>query len=139
MLFGPMAPNPDGKKWFADGFQAHGELVRYDSASRAFVPFLAGISAGDLSFSRDAKWIAYVFYPERILWRSRADGSDRLQLTYPPTVAGLPHWSPDSTQLAFVDLQAGRPWKILLLSADGGTPKEMLAEDFYQIDAGMVS
>jgi Tol biopolymer transport system component len=76
-----------------------------------------------------------VSYPDRILWRSRADGSERMQLTYPPVVAGMPHWSPDGTMLAFVDLQAGRPWKIFLLSAQGGALREMLAEDAYQIDA----
>jgi eukaryotic-like serine/threonine-protein kinase len=98
------------------------------------VPFLSGSSAGDLAFSTDGKWIAYVSYPERILWRSRADGSDRLQLTFPPIVAAMPRWSPDATQLAFLDMEAGSRWKILLLSAEGGLPQEVLTEDFSQAD-----
>ncbi len=119
MLFGAMTPSPDGKKLFADGFQARGEPVRFDSHSRQFLPFLSGISAGDLSFSRDGNWVAYVSYPERTLWRSRVNGDDRMQLTYPPVVAGLPHWSPDGTELAFVDMTSGGRWKIFLISAQG--------------------
>ncbi len=135
MQFGALAPSPDGKKLFAEGLQARGELVRYDLNSHQFVPFLSGSSAGDLAFSTDGKWVAYVSYPERILWRSRADGSDRLQLTFPPIVAALPRWSPDAAQLAFLDMEAGSRWKILLLSAEGGAPQEMLTEDFFQADA----
>ena len=135
MQFGALAPSPNGKKLFADGFQARGELVRYDFGSHQFVPFLSGISAGELAFSTDGKWIAYVSYPQRILWRSRVDGSDRLQLTFPPIVAALPRWSPDAAQLAFLDMEPGSRWKILLLSAEGGAPQEMLAGDLFQADA----
>ncbi len=135
-LFGLMTPSPDGKKLYVDGFQARGELICYDAQHRGFVPFLSGISAGDVSFSRDAQWIAYVSYPERILWRSRADGSERLQLTSAPVFAALPRWSPDGTQIEFLDMQAGRPWKILLISAQGGAAQEMFAENLPQVDAG---
>ena len=45
---------------------------------------LRGISAEFVSFSRDGQWVAYVSYPEGTLWRSKLDGSSRLQLTYPP-------------------------------------------------------
>jgi len=135
MQFGALAPSPDGKKLYVEGFQARGELVRYDLRARQFVPFLSGISGGDLSFSPDGNWVAYVSYPERILWRSHVNGKDRLQLTFPPVVAALPQWSPDGRQLAFLDMEAGSQWKILLLSAQGGVPREMLAEDSYQMDA----
>ena len=134
MLFRALTPSPDGKKLFAEGFQARGELIRYDAQRRGFVPFLSGISASDLRFSRDGKWVAYVSYPEGTLWRSRVDGSDRLQLTSPPVIAAQPHWSPDGTQIAFMEMQT-RPWKILLVSAKGGVAQEMLAENHDQVDA----
>jgi len=136
MLFGAMTWSPDGKKLFVDGLQERGELVRYDTKQRAFVPFLSGIWANNVSFSRDGEWIAYVSYPEGTLWRSRVDGSDRLQLTNPPIFAFLPRWSPDGTQIAFTDIQAGRPWKIFLISAQGGEAEEMLAEKLAQNDPG---
>ncbi len=135
MSFGPLVPGPDGKRLFADGSMARGELVRYDSQSRQFVPFLSGISAGHLDFSRDGKWVVYVSVADGSVWRSRVDGSERLQLTYPPVAPFLPHLSPDGTQVAYVDMQAGRPWKIFLISAQGGTPREMLSENQYQFVA----
>ena len=135
LSFESLVPSTDGKKLFVDARQGRGELVRYDPKSKQFVPFLAGISAGELDFSRDGKWVTYVSYPEQALWRSRVDGSDRLQLTYPPVLAGLPHWSPDATQIAYVDSQPGQPWKTFLISAQGGTPQEMFAENEPQADA----
>ena len=117
----------DGKKLFVIGQQKRGELVRYDGRSRQFVPFLGGISASFVDFSRDGQWIAYVTYPEGVLWRSRADGSDRLQLT-PPLGVGMPRWSPDGTRIAFLGCAEGKPLKIFLVSAEGGNPQEVLPE-----------
>jgi Tol biopolymer transport system component len=87
-----------------------------------------------MEFSRDGQWITYITYPDDLLWRSRVDGSERLQLSYPPQHAGLPHWSPDGRQIAFVARQAGKPWKIFLVSAQGGSTEELLAENFNEVD-----
>jgi Tol biopolymer transport system component len=127
MSLGPPVPSLDGTRLFAEGWLRRGELVRYESVSRQFVPFLSGISAGELDFSRDGKYVAYVPYPERTLWRSRIDGTERQQLTDAPVAAFLPRWSPDGTHIVYVDLQPGRSWKIFLISARGGTPQELLA------------
>lgn len=134
LSFGQMAPSPDGKKLYVDGFDSRGELVRYDAPSRQFVPYLSGISAGDLDFSRDGKWVTYVSYPDGSLWRSRADGSEGLQLTYPPISAVLPRWSPDGTQIAFVDNERGKHWRILLVPPAGGTPTDVYPENLDQLD-----
>jgi Tol biopolymer transport system component len=58
-----------------------------------------------------------------------------LQLTYPPAVASLPAWSPDGTQIAYISGQVGKPWKIFLVSAQGGSPQELLPENLGEIDA----
>jgi Tol biopolymer transport system component/DNA-binding winged helix-turn-helix (wHTH) protein len=129
MSLGPPLPSPDGRRVFAEGVKSRGELVHYESRSRRFAPFLSGISAGELDFSRDGKWVAYVSYPERTLWRSRLDGSENQQLTYSPVAAFLPRWSPDGGQIVYVDLQSGRPWKIFLISAKGGSPQGLLVGD----------
>jgi len=63
------------------------------------------------------------------------DGSKRQQLTFPPALATLPAWSPDGNQIAYVSSQAGKPWKIYLISAQGGTPEELLPEDLGELDA----
>jgi serine/threonine protein kinase len=139
LTFGPLkfsfpTVSLDEKRVFVLGRQQRGELVRYDSASKQFVPFLGGISASDVSFSRDGKWIAYVNVPARTLWRSRADGSERLQLSNAPGVSALPRWSPDGKQIAFMSAENGKPWKIFLVSADGGTPKPLLPDSPSESD-----
>jgi serine/threonine protein kinase len=134
LSFDSLAISPDGKKLFVDASQGRAELVRYDSKAQQFVPFLSGISAGELDYSRDGKWITYASYPEGTLWRSRADGSDRVQLTYPPVSAGLPRWSPDGAQVAYIGSRPGQPWKIFVISAQGGTPQEILPQDQGESD-----
>jgi eukaryotic-like serine/threonine-protein kinase len=127
-------PSNDGRKLFVVGRLARGELVRYDANSRQFVPYLAGISATQVDPSRDGQWVTYVTIPENVLWRSKADGTERLQLSYPPMEASLPRWSPDGKQIAFIGSQPGRPWKIFLVSSAGGNAKELMAEERNEID-----
>ena len=124
----------DGKKLFVVGTQPRAELVRYDAKSGDFVPFLGGMSAGDVEFSRDSQWITYISYPENALWRSKADGSSRLQLTYPPMRAALAHWSPDGQQIAFSAAMPGKAWKVFLISRDGGTSDPVTTEDVWETD-----
>ena len=127
-FFSPLL-SKDGKKLFVVGALARGELSRYDVKSAAFVPFLSGISADSVSFSKDGQWVAYVSFPEGTLWKSKADGSQRIQLTYPPLIAVLPSWSPDGQQIIFYDSLPGEKSKVYVVSADGGTPREMMPED----------
>ncbi len=119
LVFSNPLPSRDGKKLFVIGAQPRAELISYDKKSGNFVPFLGGISAGDLDFTRDAQWLAYVTYPGRLLWRSKADGSERRQLTFLPMEVQLPHWSPDGQRLAFAARAPTGLWKIWLISRDG--------------------
>jgi serine/threonine protein kinase/Tol biopolymer transport system component len=130
-FFSPLL-SKDGKKLFVVGALARGELSRYDVKSAAIVPFLSGISADSVSFSKDGQWVAYVSFPEGTLWRSKSDGSQRIQLTYPPLSVRLPSWSPDGRQIVFYGFLAGEKSKVYTVSADGGTPREMMPEDSQQ-------
>jgi DNA-binding winged helix-turn-helix (wHTH) protein/Tol biopolymer transport system component len=122
--FDSLTPSSDGKAIFATGNgQPRGELSRYDGNAHGFSPYLSGISADGVTFSRDGAWVAYVKYPQGELWRSRADGSDPLQLTSPPLMAYVPSWSPDSKRIAFCGQTAGTPWQPYIVSADGSTPR----------------
>src|SRR5262249_25817928 len=118
----------------AVGGQPRAELVKYDAKSGEYVPFLGGISAGDVDFSRDGQWVAYVSYPEGTLWRSKPDGSERLQLTRAPTQAALAHWSPDSSQIAFSATTPGKPWKIFLVGRDGGSAQAITSDEVAEMD-----
>jgi Tol biopolymer transport system component len=124
-------PSRDGKKLFVVGQTYRGELERYDSLKHVFAPFLYGISAEFLSFSKDGQWVAYVSYPEGTLWKSRADGSERVQLTFPPLGAVLPRWSPDGKTIVFFDFpqSSTQPGRIYVISADGGSPRELIPND----------
>jgi Tol biopolymer transport system component len=134
MMFPFGVPTPDGKKILADGYLPRAELVRYDDHAKDFVPFLSGISADLADFSRDGKWVAYVSVPDNTLWRSRVDGTERLQLTSPPVIPWLPHWSPDGTQIVYTDRRPSH-WKSMLISVNGGNPTEMYPESQFQVDA----
>jgi len=124
-------PSRDGKRLYALGMVPRGEVVRYDDRSKQFVPFLSGLSADCVSFSKDGQWMAYVTFPDGALWRSKADGSDRLQLTQPSadfsSYALNPRWSPDGSEIAYFAMAPGRLPRIYRVSASGGPPQELLA------------
>jgi len=123
MNVGDPVPSRDGKKLFAQGWQPRGELVRYDARTGQFVPYLSGISAMGLDFSRDGAWVAYNDGTDGTMWRSKVDGTQKLQLVSPPMQAYLPRWSPDGKQLAFFGHQPGETWQIYLVPAAGGAPE----------------
>jgi len=122
--YGP-APGAQGNRLFVIGEQQRAELQRYDAKSGQFVPYLSGISAGQIDISPDGQWVAYVMYPQNTLWRSRLDGSEKLQLSNPPLIADMPRWSPDGKKIAFVGANFSLN-KVYLVSAEGGTPEELL-------------
>ena len=126
-------PSLDGKKLFVVGQQFRGELVRYAAKIGQFVPYLPGVSATHVAVSRDLEWVAYVTYPEHVLWRSRVDGTERLQLTYPPTEAALPQWSPDGRQISFTDVQPGNRMRIFIVASEGGTPRPLGSGEYNEL------
>ena len=141
LTFGPLnyyapVPSQDGKRLFVVGEQQRGELARYDTKTQQWGSYLSGISAEQLDFSRDREWVVYVTYPEGSLWRSKVDGSQRLQLTYPPMLASLPRWSPDGKQIAFTARSPGNPLKTYLVSAEGGTPQQLMMGARAESDPG---
>ena len=119
-------PSADGKHIYVVGRKKRGELMRYDRKSQQFVPFLAGISATDATVSNDGKWVAYQSYPDRSLWRSRIDGSERLQLTYPPTHVFYPRISPDGTKVAYGSEDENGIVNAYIVSMDGGVPTKIV-------------
>ena len=126
--------SPDGRKLYMIGQQLRGELNRYDARLKQFVPYLNGVSAEFLDFSRDGKWIAYVSFPDHLLWRCDVQGDHCLQLTGPAMQPTAPRWSPDSTRIAFFDASSGKPFKLFLVPANGGSPLAVVDEPWNEID-----
>lgn len=117
----------DGKTLFVIGEENRAQLLHYNSNSGKFDPFGGGISADHVSFSRDSQWMAYVTYPDGTLWRSKLDGTERLQLSFSPLRAYTPRWSPDGKWLAFGGSEdLGQTMKLYRVSANGVNPPQQL-------------
>jgi len=127
-------PSKDDKQIFAIGTSHRAEVVRYDSRGGKFLPYLSGVSAEGLAFSRDGQSVTYTSFPDATLWRSKVDGTERRQLTFPPLRVFLPRWSPDGKQIAFnADLpEVAR--NVYVVSSEGGTPQRILPSEQSQTD-----
>jgi serine/threonine protein kinase/Tol biopolymer transport system component len=121
LSYGATAMSPDGRQLFAVGNKRRGEAVRYDLKTQQLVPYFGSISAFDFNFSRDGKWVVYLTYPDHALWRSRPDGSDRLQLSYPPTQAIYPRISSDGSRVTF----STPDYQSYMIGINGGTPQKV--------------
>ena len=121
-------PGRDGKAIFAHGATLSGELVRYDAPSHQFQPYLGGISAEGVSFSPDGRFVAYVTFPEGILWKANRDGSNPVQLTDPPLYPMGPRWSPNGSQILFFAAQKWGEARMYLVPSQGGVPHRLLPD-----------
>jgi serine/threonine protein kinase/Tol biopolymer transport system component len=128
LSFSVPVSSKDGKQLFVIGQHDRVEIVAYDKKSGGFLPFLGGISALEVEFSRDGKWMTYVTLGA-LLWRSKSDGSEAMQLTFPPMRVFSPHWSPDGQRIAFSAFAPGKAFKLWLVSRDGGTPQRLSESD----------
>ena len=128
-------PNRDGKKIYFIGSNLRGELMKFDQKTRQFSPYLQGLSVEGLAFSKDGSRVAYVSFPDGVLWQSKTDGSDRHELTFAPMEVGLPRWSPDGTQIVFAGHEPGKLWKIYVVPPEGGNPEVAASADHDLLDA----
>jgi Tol biopolymer transport system component len=127
-------PAKNRKEILAVGTAYRAEVVRYNKNRDEFQPYLSGVSAEGMAFSRDGQWAAYVSYPDGVLWRSRVDGSKKIQLTFPPMMAGAPRWAPDGKQIAFHAVLPGGVMNIYVIPSAGGSAEHLLPSDRGQLD-----
>jgi WD40 repeat protein len=127
--FGATTMDPERWRFYGIGStKPHPQMQRLDAQSKQFAPFLPDVPASAMDFTKDGQWIAYVDGHRR-LWRCRNDGSERVQLTLQPLEVELPRWSPDGKSVAFMGQEPGQPWKVRVVSAEGGPYGPVTATD----------
>ncbi len=124
-----------GHQIFFLGLDARYDLLRYDAGEQQFIPYGKSLhGVGRTAFSRDGQRVAWVRPGDGSLWCSRSDGSERLQLTASPMQVFVLHWAPDNRQIAFMGREPGKPWKVYLVPASGGTPEKLIEDDRNEAD-----
>jgi Tol biopolymer transport system component/DNA-binding winged helix-turn-helix (wHTH) protein len=137
---GPLAyeapsTSPGGHRINFIGVNVEYELLRALPKSAAFVGLEQNLSAADLAeYSPDGQWVAWLNASDSSLWRSRIDGSERIELTTPPLRIFTMKWSPDNKRLALMAEEPGMPWKLYLIDSEGGKPVPLLNEDRNEAD-----
>lgn len=112
-------PSRDSRRLFVMGRLSQGAMQVFDSQQKRLVPFLGGLAASEFVISPDKQWMAYTDFPRHFLWRSRVDGSEKLQLT--SSYAAWPRWSPDGKTIAYMNWRS-----IYLVSSEGGIPEKLI-------------
>jgi Tol biopolymer transport system component len=130
ILWSNPIPGKGTNKIFSDGRTptSRGELCRLDPKTKQPQSFLGGISAQDVSFSKDGQSVAYVSYPDGTLWKANRDGSNPMQLSASPLHAANPRWSPDGKEILFYYVQENDPNRMYLVSSQGGSPHRLLPD-----------
>ncbi len=126
---GSVAPSPWGNTIYVSVEQGGGQdTFKWDLIPNHIPsPLYPELKADVLEFSRDGRWIAYSHRVPagRELWRARADGTEKLQLTAPFQEIFMVKYSPDGRKIAFMAFQPEGPWKIYWVSAEGGALHEI--------------
>ncbi len=117
-----------GNRIFFVGLDAHfgaQEFVEKTHRFEAVPAFLA--DANRIEYTRDHAWVAWTDANE-VLWRARADGSDKIRLSSNALEVFMAHWSPDGKRLAMMAREQDGLWQTYLVDAVGGKPEALLRE-----------
>jgi Tol biopolymer transport system component/DNA-binding winged helix-turn-helix (wHTH) protein len=135
LVFQSPSPAPGGHRIYLIGANVQIELLHLEPRSSSFNVLGQTLGAAALvAYSRDDQWVAWVNASDGSLWRSRADGSERIELTTPPLSIFSMKWSPDGGRLALMAEEPGKPWKVYLIDADGREISPLLNEDRNEAD-----
>lgn len=133
-VFSRLILSNDGRQLFAVGQNLEGDVMRYDQKLRTLVSIPGLPQNSAVLFCPTDEWILYQHNADFSLWRSKADGTQPLQLTGPLLRIADAQWSPDATQIVFMGSGEGpnQGTQIYLLPRDGGVPRRVLPERGWQ-------
>jgi Tol biopolymer transport system component len=120
-------PTGNGGRVFAFSDENETDAMNYSTDSAQFRPFLANTHVLDLALSKDGKWIAEIM-PDKTLWRSKVDGTERAQLVGGPLYSNHPSWSPDGKSIAFEGRTPGHAPRAYAIRFDGGTIEDVIPD-----------
>ena len=130
----PFMGGRDGRSLYAISLHYDGEVVSYSQKSHQFSPLLADKHAVFVTYSEGGEWVAYIAPPDGVLWRAKLDGSSRIPLAPRSLAAASAVWSPDAKQVAFVHRSLACENKVYLVSAEGGTPRDLFPNECQHLD-----
>jgi Tol biopolymer transport system component len=92
-----------------------------------------GANKDDPNCSPDGKWVIYtdIGSDKPTLWKVSIDGGEPVQLS--KTFSRLPSVSPDGKLIAclYSNEESGAPWRLALLTFDGGEPVKVFPQALY--------
>jgi len=122
---GPLAPTV--RRLYVVGEELRGSYSTSISV-HAVCSVLRRVSGEMADFSHDGQWIR-MWLPERNLWRSRVDGTERLQTDFPPVITRVPRGRP--TARACGTRRKCRPApRAFTIPAEGGRMEPVSPEQF---------
>ncbi len=117
---------PTADRIFVIGTQNEYQLLRIDLKTSSKTAMLTESGATDINFSLDGQWVVYAARENGTLWKSRLDGTSKVELTAKATGAFAPTWSPDEKQILFTGFLLDKQPRLYVVSSKGGTPKPVL-------------
>lgn len=119
-------PADHGRVVYAHGGIEHFDVVAVDPKTSLAKPVLPGTSVVDAAFSPDGQWLVYI--TNGGMWRSRPDGTERVQLATNSAQANIicPRWRPDSKFILYFEHLANGFEQMYVVPADGGSRRAIL-------------
>ena len=102
---------------FVIGSQSEYQLLRIDPETSTKTAMLTESGATDIDFSLDGQWVVYAARESGTLWKSRLDGTGKLELTAKATGAFAPTWSPDEKQILFTGFLLDKQPRLYVVSS----------------------
>jgi DNA-binding winged helix-turn-helix (wHTH) protein/Tol biopolymer transport system component len=122
-------PSHAGHDLFFLGVDNKTEMIQLARDGRGLQPASAAFhNASGVEFSRDSAWVAWISSDDGSLWRSRSDGTERLQLVGAPFEVRSMRWSPDGPQLVLMARKTGTPWAVYIADAQTGHLETVLSD-----------